>query len=689
MKILDIKTDLEKDVDLRKEKKSQWIKINSLYDKEWVIVDIKKWLKNLDLSLNKYVKIIKNNTKNFDWATKWKKLKIIKLSKKDYKKVLSKHSKNVLKVKEIISLHFLKQLWLIFLVLIILLYVDKIAIEYNINSWYNKLTSIKDSKSFEDIQLNVNNAKFNFIIWNILFKPLSLIPSESIENANHVIIWWKYLTKIWDDWIKLYSEVNSFIDWKWLENIYFSNLLFNLKDNLIDIETWLNNVIYNYRKVKNLKWDLKDKFYKWLSLLEEGNKLLNIVNSNYDSLLSILWHENVRSYLIVFQNNDEIRPTWWFMWSMAIVKIYKWKIVSFDTNDVYAHEWDLKKSDFERIPAPKWINTLTDTFWLRDSNYYVDINKSSENIKFFINEAWIEIDWILYINKNTLLKLLEITWEIEMNDIWEKITSENFSRIMSTLVEAKLFKVWTLWTPKQILFDFIWEFKKKVLSDKNYLSYLKLIHNEFISRDIMFYSFKWNENKFLWDLWINWNINFENKIDFSYPVYTSISWNKSDRYIQRSYSKKISIQNDCQINTNLKITSKHLFTKAEEKNILDLLNKYWIEDKQKSLYIQWASDNKQYVRILLPKNAIVEKSSNYEIMNTNNYMVVDFFHSTRKNEITEFNLNYIIPNNECKKYDFTFYKQAWIPTYDLKIEHNSNILQKNWIEWDFIYSIDK
>ena len=139
---------------------------------------------------------------------------------------------------------------------------------------------------------------------------------------------------------------------------------------------------------------------------------ISTLNNNFDAFLSLLGHEERKRYLIVFQNTDEIRPTGGFMGSMGLLEIFRWQVQIFQKKDVYAIEWDLKKSDYERLPAPKWLSELTDTFGLRDANYYVNLQDSSDAIKFFTDRAGLQIDGIVYINQNILLRLLEITWPV-------------------------------------------------------------------------------------------------------------------------------------------------------------------------------------------------------------------------------------------------------------------------------------
>jgi hypothetical protein len=71
------------------------------------------------------------------------------------------------------------------------------------------------------------------------------------------------------------------------------------------------------------------------------------------------------------------------MWSMWILSIFKWKVKDFTKKDVYAFEWDIKPY---REDPPEWINKITDSFWLRDSNYFIDFRDSSAKIRFFMKK---------------------------------------------------------------------------------------------------------------------------------------------------------------------------------------------------------------------------------------------------------------------------------------------------------------
>lgn len=665
------------------------------------INDLKTNLNDINNISRQIPKVWKLKTINFDSLIDDKRLTDINLSKKKtffqnfllwlkWRVYLSWKPVPFFNKRVFFSKNFLKNLWIIFVIFFFFWVIDKFIIENKINFWYKKIISIKENPwNIEFISKSVNDARLDFIFWDFLFKPFLLIPNKSIENWYYILSWGKNLTKLLDEWIQTYITTKIFIDSKWwIANVELTNLLINLRPYFSKFTSLLYDTIIIYNKIGVLSdKDLNNKLLLAKDKLKESYKFMDIINRDFDVFLSLLWNNLEKKYLIIFQNNDEIRPTWWFMWSIATVTIKNGKVTNFVNDDIYAYEWEVNKVFTKKDPAPEWLNRIAKTFWLRDSNYYIDFESSSHSINFFLNKINKKVDWIIFINQKTILDFLKYTWPINFEKIWEDITEENFSLLISTLVEAQSFKTWTLWTPKQILFDFANIFISILKEKKDYFAYLDIIKKNIKTRDLVIYSFNPEENNLLWQLWLNWKIDYSNTLDFSYPVYTSIGWNKSDRYIELKYSKNIIKNEDCSIDTDLKINRKHLFSNNEEQKIINILNNYPIKDKKINdlINIQWKWENKSYVRVILPKDAIVQEKDWMNIIKQEEYTILEFYMDTKILESTQYNINYKIPNIECNKYSFKFYKQPGINKYNLEIIDWDKNIEKTLITGDYIY----
>lgn len=597
-----------------------------------------------------------------------------------------------------LNLSFIK-IWIYFILFILTVFIYWFSTKFYIEKTFSNLKNI-NLQDISNIEWNLKDLKTDLIISNVLIKPLLVLNffvwNSWIENLWNIV---PATNKILDFWIsifEIYNWVNKIIIEKWVDQVMFSQLLENIKPIILDMQKNLNISLSTYNKV----WSFNDKnldiqFQKYKNKLNDFNNYFNLFVSNFDNVKNILWHEEKRTYMIIFQNNDEIRPTWWFMWSVGFIEIFRWKILNFEKKDIYAVEWDLKnfweKNWVAFIkPAPEWLKEISKTFWLRDANYYPSIKESSEEIKGFLEKSdKYKIDWIVYINQNIIINILKKTWPIYFEKYKKEITSENFSSFFSTLVEAKITKTDTLSTPKQVLFDFMEVFFSELKSNKDYSLYLKLAFESLEKKDILFYLFDEKENNLLKEIWLYKEYNFEKYIDFNYPVFTSISWNKSDRYIKRSFSKNYTIKEDCSIDTTFNIKQKHNFNINEEINIKTILydmDLLWKVDVNNLLQIQWKWLNRQYIRVLIPKNSIINNNSKLKIKEFENYKEVSFFLNTNSLFESNFSFDYNILNPECKNYNYIFIKQPWINNYDLNLTKSWILEQNIYSEKDFIFN---
>lgn len=566
---------------------------------------------------------------------------------------------------------------------------SKLIIENRVNAWYEKLLSIRENTNWlSDIQKNINNARFDLLLADILFTPYKIFSWDRIDSVGNVISGWRHLSKWLDDTLALYTHTNKYIDSSDIENVYFTQLLLNVFPNLESIRDSLSQANTEYDSISWLPspelWEQKNTGQKYLQEILDYTSLLT---SNYPEFLNIFWHDRRKRYLIVFQNADEIRPTWWFMGSMWLVEIFRWKVQIFQKKDVYAIEWDLKSADYDRLPAPKWINELTDTFGLRDANYYANIRDSSNAIKFFTDRAWIRLDGIIYINQNSLLHLLEDTWPVYFPPLEREITSENFSELVSLAVEAKTFKVGTLWTPKQVLFDFIQVFLQELTDQWKYFNYAQTLTHDINSRDIMLWSFIEEHNKLLSEFWVNGYIDYSASLDAIYPVYTSLSGNKSDRYMKRNYVINVRSQSDsCNYDVEFQIRSTHAMTQSRRDDVQNFIQEYNL-DSPNLFEIQWAARNRQYVRVIIPSNTNINPKVGTDIVDYGQRKWLEFFLDTQLSQTSVYENSYELLNPSCENYSTILYKQPWIPEFGVRLNIDGEIYNYDNLEEDFYFEV--
>lgn len=313
---------------------------------------------------------------------------------------------------------------------------------------------------------------------------------------------------------------------------------------------------------------------------------------------------------------------------------------------------------------------------------------------------WYDLDWVIFINQKIIIDILKELSPIEFWKYDTQITDKNFSEVISILVEAKISKKSTLDTPKQVLFDFSNLLKEKIINEKKYLIILKHILKNIESRDIAIISFNKNENELLRKLNLTGSFDYENFTDFNYPFFISVWWNKSDRYIKRTYNKYTSIKENknnslCNLNTNIKIDIKNNFNLEDKNRIVSLMKKFRIKENIDLINISWAGDNKSYTKVIIPKNAVIDenkiKNNWYKVFNHKWYKTVEKLLTTKSWEESFFEFNYIIKDLDCNKQNLKIYKQAWIYDYDLNLnldnKGNKKQIKVNWLNKDFYYNL--
>lgn len=132
-----------------------------------------------------------------------------------------------------------------------------------------------------------------------------------------------------------------------------------------------------------------------------------------------------KTYLIVFQNSMELRPTGGFIGSIATVAIEDGRIEPPNIQDVYAIDGQLKG----HVDPPRPIKELLNQehWYLRDSNWDPDFAKSGEKIAWFYEKETGEtVDGVIAVSTPALLELLGALGPVTLPDYNDRISKDNF-----------------------------------------------------------------------------------------------------------------------------------------------------------------------------------------------------------------------------------------------------------------------
>jgi len=164
--------------------------------------------------------------------------------------------------------------------------------------------------------------------------------------------------------------------------------------------------------VKFAGYEVRGKLKEVLSLVDEGTTVIKESKPLLEKAPSLLGVDKPRTYLVIFQNDKELRPTGGFITAYSIMNVDKAKFSPVDSSDIYNLDAKYKPT----IEAPKPIidyikgpYVLSKNLRLRDMNWSPDFATS---MKLFLDESskvGIEnVDGIIAVDTQTLVNLLNV-----------------------------------------------------------------------------------------------------------------------------------------------------------------------------------------------------------------------------------------------------------------------------------------
>ena len=137
-----------------------------------------------------------------------------------------------------------------------------------------------------------------------------------------------------------------------------------------DVQAELNKIDANRYPEKFMGKNIRSKIVEIKSTVSDSTSLLSQAKPFIKLLPSLLGNPNAKSYMLLFQNDAELRGTGGFMTAYAYLKVTKGKMEPQGSYDIYDLDSRFKKT----VPAPEAIKAyLNETNWnLRNMNISPD-----------------------------------------------------------------------------------------------------------------------------------------------------------------------------------------------------------------------------------------------------------------------------------------------------------------------------
>lgn len=157
---------------------------------------------------------------------------------------------------------------------------------------------------------------------------------------------------------------------------------------------------------------VKSQLTEGINLVNQVSELVNNAKPLLSSAPYILGVDSPRKYLVLFQNDAEIRATGGFLTGYAVISVNKGKISTLQSDDIYKLDEKFPK----KIPAPQPIlkyMPLVPYWYLRDQNLSPDFRVSMET--FMPNYKLTgspDVDGVIAVDTQLLVDLLKVTGPI-------------------------------------------------------------------------------------------------------------------------------------------------------------------------------------------------------------------------------------------------------------------------------------
>lgn len=320
--------------------------------------------------------------------------------------------------------------------------------------------------------------------------------------------------------------------------------------------------------------------------LAKWQPTLGMLVNTMETFPALLGFEGEKTYLILFQNNYELRPTGGFIGSYGLVSVHKGRIGEVAIHDVYDADGQLKQKIVPPFALSRYLGASN--WYLRDSNYYLDYPTSAATAANFLKmETGEEVDGVIAIDVVMLSNLLEATGPLYIADYQETLTEENFFLITQTHAEKDFFPGSTqkkdfLKAVRQTL-----ESKLRSGTEVSYTALLSVLTRAVSEKHLLF-AFAdptiqsiFNANKLSGSLLDTREKEQGRLLDFLYINETNIGQTKGNYYLQREIAQNVAIDGEGRVKEEVTVSYTNTSTKESP----------------------FGGEYKSYVRVVLPESA--------------------------------------------------------------------------------------
>ncbi len=297
--------------------------------------------------------------------------------------------------------------------------------------------------------------------------------------------------------------------------------------------------------------ELQGYFKELADYLPKATISLKNIKDVFAVLGEVLGHNQEKRYLVLFQNNNELRATGGFIGSMALIDVYHGKITNLEIPK--GGTYDLAAGQTVKLKSPRALSLINPYFNLWDANWWPDFPTSAKKISWmYQNFGGATTDGVIAVNADLLGELLKVTGDMPMPEYNVTITADNLFTTLQNQVELNYDK--TTNQPKAIIADLAPKLLEQLLANKDkQKEVVKVLVDALANKDVQIYlsdaDLQTKIKKFAWA-----GEMLEASKDYLEVVNTNIAGGKTDRDIYQTIEHQAEIMPNGEIIDTVKVT---------------------------------------------------------------------------------------------------------------------------------------
>ena len=393
-----------------------------------------------------------------------------------------------------------------------------------------------------------------------------------------------------------------------------------------------------------------------------------------------------QSYMLLFQNNTELRPSGGFLGSFGILNIKSGEIADLKTNDTYNIDNPAETNLEPPWQLPKLVHPALDTWYLRDANWSPDFPTSAKNVEWIYHHEGGEgeFDGIIAITSTFLEYLLEVTGPVSVAGFPKKFNSENVTELIQYHVGKRFAE---LGLEEEFRKDLLGELATEIvgklygLPQEKMMPLLQTLSNSLSEKHFLLYSHDKETQKFIEEE--NWGGKIEetsSEEDYFISVDANMASLKTDAYIKREINYNIDLNNEEKAKVKVVLTHINNAPGFSWKTTrYRTWNRIYVPQGSELITIDGNERGSQYYK---------EAGMTYEIIDELDKTSIGTFTSIEPGEERELTYEYYLPEKLSKNlkkngYKLKIQKQPGTISPDLTININTFNTIKSFSPADF------